>query len=68
MQWSINSLELYCISKLYFCTSLHTSGRITYRDPHNQAVLNRLVREVKGMNSTVLTEHITFLSYLFGWH
>ena len=33
-------------------------NRKTFKDKHNQAILSRLVREVKSLNSTFLTEYI----------
>ena len=30
----------------------------TYKDPDNQAVVSRLVREVKGLNPDYLMKHI----------
>ena len=34
------------------------NNRVTFKDKKNKAVVNTLVREVKALNSTFLTEHI----------
>lgn len=50
--------RLYHLYQHYYFISLLTSYSVTYKDEENGIVLNRLVREVKFMNSTFLTEHI----------
>ena len=35
-----------------------TSSRVTYKDSTNQAVVDRLIREVKALNPEFLTQHI----------
>ncbi len=35
----------------------------TFKDPENQSILDRLVREVKALNSVFLTQHIKGISY-----
>ena len=37
---------------------------MTYKDSHNQTVLDRLVREVKALNSVYLTQHIKGIATL----
>lgn len=32
--------------------------RVTYKDPKNQAVVDRLIGEVKALNPEFLTQHI----------
>ena len=39
--------------------------RVTYKDSLNQAVLNRLVGEVKALNPVFLTQHIKGLQFAY---
>lgn len=42
-----------------FVTNVHYNAlRITYKSTANKAVMNRIVREVKGLNPEFKTEHI----------
>ena len=36
----------------------YSFSRITFKDPHNQSVLNVLIQEVKALNPAFLTQHI----------
>ena len=42
---------------MMLCAVLQLS-RVTYKDPRNQVVVNRLILEVKALNPEFLTQHI----------
>ena len=52
--------NVLCATKLYlfqiFLLSLDFS--VTFKDPHNQHVVNTLIQEVKALNPSFLTQHI----------
>ena len=54
-------ISLHDCNNLQYSTILLTLAicyRITYKDPHNQAVVNILIQEVMGLNPSFLTQHI----------
>ena len=45
------------ISDVFVC-------RVTFRSPENQAILNVLIKEVKGLNPSFSTQHINGTSFI----
>ena len=51
-------ISLHDCNNLQYSTILLILAICYYKDPHNQAVVNILIREVMGLNPSFLTQHI----------